>query len=96
MGAARWLIDQGPYRIPEEPPKPVVKYEWYFKQSDDVFSATAVPLLFISVALTLAAMCNFIFDPRSLLSWTWFRALTMPAAYCAVWFALALRRKPVE
>lgn len=90
------LIDQGPYRTPEEPPKPIVKYEWYFKQSDEAFNATAILLLFISAVWTLAAVGNFIFAPRSLLSWTWVRALVVLVTYCAVWFALALRRKPVE
>lgn len=90
------LIDQGPYRTPEEPPKPAVKHEWYFKQSDEAFNTTAVVLLAVPGMMMVAAVCSFIFEPRSLLSWTWVRALAVLVAYCVIWFALVLRRKPIK
>ena len=89
-------MSNSPYRTPEVPAQPPTKYEWYFKQSDDslgwTFGVVAIP----ASLLAGAAVWRFVFHPRALLDWCWVRALAVLVTYCVIWFALALRRKPVE
>lgn len=96
------LIDQGPYRTPEEPQKPAVKYEWYFKKAEDSSAADSQWGLFGSIATyailwaLVASVCLIAGEPAAPAVPFLLRALLPLMALAGLYAALYLRRKPIK
>ena len=96
------LIDQGPYRTPEEPPRPTVKYEWYFKKAEGVSESLNQSMLFGSIATyailwaLVASVCLIAGEPAAPAVPFLLRALLPLMALAGLYAALYRRKKPIE